>query len=92
MREEQIRIALFDEATSALDAVSEKMVMESLDRARIGRTTLIVAHRLSTIKDADIIFVLNHGVLVEQGSHDELLAARGAYFDLVNQQIGTTNH
>jgi ATP-binding cassette subfamily B protein len=91
MRESAIKIALFDEATSALDAASERFVMDALDQARIGRTTLVVAHRLSTIRDADIIFVLHHGKIVEQGSHADLLSRGGHYFELVSQQMGTSN-
>ncbi|ANZ26686.1 multidrug ABC transporter ATP-binding protein [Rhodococcus sp. WB1] len=73
------RILVLDEATSALDNETERAVQQALDAARRGRTTLTVAHRLSTIRDADTIVVLDRGRIVEQGSHDELLARGGRY-------------
>lgn len=72
-------ILLLDEATSALDNESELLVQEALERLMIGRTTLVVAHRLSTIERADTILVIDDGAVVEQGSHDELLSANGLY-------------
>ena len=72
-------VLLLDEATSALDAESEQAVTDALARAQTGRTTLVIAHRLSTIRDADHIIVLNKGRLVEEGSHDELIARNGLY-------------
>ena len=80
-------LLLLDEATSALDNESEKIVQEALDRARVDRTCIIVAHRLSTIKSADLICVLHEGKMVEIGKHEELLEKRGAYYDLVKQQM-----
>jgi ATP-binding cassette subfamily B protein len=76
------RVLLLDEATSALDGESEKLVQDAVERLMEGRTTLIVAHRLSTIRAADRIAVLDRGKLVEIGSHDELLAANGKYTKL----------
>jgi ATP-binding cassette subfamily B protein len=82
------RILLLDEATSALDPESEELVKEALGRLMKGRTTLVVAHRLSTIREADRIVVLEKGRIVEQGSHDELLARNGRYAALHMTQIG----
>lgn len=81
------KILLLDEATSALDTQSEGVVQEALDRAAKGRTTIIIAHRLSTIKKSDKIVVMGKGVILEQGSHEELLSkGDGAYFGLVDAQ------
>ena len=80
-------ILLLDEATSALDSQSERQVQEALARLAEGRTTLVVAHRLSTIADADVIYVMSEGAIAESGSHSELLAKRGLYAGLQNLQI-----
>lgn len=82
------RILVLDEATSALDAASEARVTEALDRARRGRTTFIVAHRLSTVRGADLIVVVEHGRIVETGTHAELVAAGGLYSRLALVQTG----
>ena len=73
------RIMIFDEATSALDSKSEQAIERELERVATGRTTLVIAHRLSTVMDADQILVMDHGRIVERGTHRELLAAAGAY-------------
>lgn len=82
-------ILLLDEATSALDVESEKYVQEALDRVMRGRTTVVVAHRLSTIQHADIIAVLQEGRVVEVGSHAELVKKGGTYATLVKLQRHT---
>lgn len=80
------KILLLDEATSALDAGSESFVQEALDRLMVGRTTVVVAHRLSTIRNVDSIAVLQQGQVVEMGTHEELIAKAGAYASLIRFQ------
>ncbi|XP_013099657.2 multidrug resistance protein homolog 49 [Stomoxys calcitrans] len=79
-------ILILDEATSALDMESEKVVQEALDAARSGRTCVTIAHRLTTVHDADLICVLKKGVIVEKGTHAELMAKKGLYYDLYMMQ------
>lgn len=79
----------FDEATNSLDATNERIIMNNLRKCYEGKTVIISAHRLSTIKDADQIIVLHQGKVVEQGTHEELLQARGYYFKLVENQMNT---
>ncbi|XP_036036694.1 multidrug resistance protein 2-like isoform X1 [Onychomys torridus] len=80
------KILLLDEATSALDTESEAVVQAALDKAREGRTTIVIAHRLSTVRNADVIAGFHDGVIVEQGNHDELMKEKGIYFKLVMTQ------
>ncbi|MEM8604647.1 MAG: peptidase domain-containing ABC transporter [Cyanobacteria bacterium P01_H01_bin.121] len=83
-------LLIFDEATSHLDTISESHIQANLERSLKSRTTIVIAHRLSTIRQADQILVLDQGVLVEQGNHAELLAKRGHYFHLHQQQQALT--
>jgi subfamily B ATP-binding cassette protein MsbA len=80
------RILILDEATSSLDSESEALIQDGLRSLRHGRTTFVIAHRLSTIRSADQILVLEHGEIVERGTHDELLALEGRYRQLYDKQ------
>ena len=82
---------ILDEATSALDNTTEIMIQQALDELCKGRTTLVVAHRLSTIKNADAIAVISDGRILEQGTHDELLQTGGLYSQLYHQQFREKN-
>ncbi len=83
-------VLLLDEATSALDTVSERVVQEALDEAAKGRTTLTIAHRLSTVMGADMIHVLDAGRIIESGTHEELLRLGGLYAELAEQQVAAS--
>lgn len=84
------RLLILDEATSSLDAESERIIQTNLSTILTSRTTLVIAHRLSTVRNADLILVLDRGVLVESGTHDELMVRRGHYFYLNQQQLTVT--
>ena len=81
------QILVLDEATSSVDTRTELLVQKAMVGLREGRTSFVIAHRLSTIRDADTILVMEHGDIVEQGGHDELIAARGAYYELYQSQF-----
>jgi ATP-binding cassette subfamily B protein len=80
-------VLILDEATSSVDTRTELLLQHAMAALREGRTSFVIAHRLSTIRDADLILVMEHGDIVEQGDHDELIAAKGAYFRLYNSQF-----
>ena len=79
-------ILILDEATSALDSVTEAKIQETFEKLAVGRTTIIIAHRLSTVKSADDIVVIEQGQIVEKGSHNELMQKEGVYASLVHTQ------
>ena len=81
------RILILDEATSCVDTNTERLVQEGISTLLKGRTSFIVAHRLSTIRNCDRIFYINSGVIAEEGNHDELMAKKGLYYDLYTSQI-----
>jgi ATP-binding cassette, subfamily B, bacterial len=86
------RILILDEATSNLDTESERLIQASLTKLMAGRTSFVIAHRLSTIAHADRIVVIEHGRIVEQGTHDELMSRSGRYREMVNLQVGRRTH
>jgi ATP-binding cassette subfamily B protein len=81
------RILILDEATSSVDTRTEVLIQRAMNKLMLGRTSFVIAHRLSTIRDADTILVMDHGRIVEQGTHEALLAKRGFYFDLYDSQF-----
>ncbi len=81
------RILILDEATSSVDTRTERLIQQALDKLLAGRTSFVIAHRLSTIRNADMVLVLNEGEIVERGTHPELLARRGFYYDLYMSQF-----
>ncbi len=83
----QPAVLILDEATSSVDTRTELLLQQAMSALREGRTSFVIAHRLSTIRDADLILVMEHGDIVEKGSHDELIAARGAYWRLYQSQF-----
>lgn len=80
------KILILDEATANIDTETEQMIQDGLEKMRRGRTTIMIAHRLSTIKDADNIYVLRHGEIIEEGTHDELIAKEGTYYNMYKLQ------
>src|SRR5690606_40535763 len=80
-------LLMLDEATSSVDTRTELLVQQAMQALRSDRTSFVIAHRLSTIRDADTILMMESGRIVEQGSHDELLARRGAYYRLYDSQF-----
>ena len=75
-------VMILDEATSSIDTRTEQIVSKGLDRLMNGRTVFVIAHRLSTVKNSNVIIVLDHGSIIERGTHDELIAAKGQYYQL----------
>ena len=84
------KILILDEATSSVDTRTEIMIQKAMNNLMEGRTSFVIAHRLSTIKDADLILVMFEGDIIEQGSHDELMAQNGFYTNLYNSQFEKT--
>ena len=82
------KFLIFDEATSALDYESERIILTNLNKIKQGRTTFLIAHRLSVIKNSDVIIVLEQGRIIEAGTHDKLIENKGYYHYLINQQEG----
>ena len=84
------RVMILDEATSSVDTRTEEQIQQAMDTLMEGRTSFVIAHRLSTIRNADRILVMNQGDIIEQGTHQELLEAKGFYADMYNAQFDET--
>ncbi len=84
------KILIFDEATSALDVESEKRIQQNLDKILKGRTSFVIAHRLSTVRNADLICYLDRGVIMEKGTHQQLMAKKGLYYQMASSQLGSS--
>jgi ABC-type multidrug transport system fused ATPase/permease subunit len=82
-------VVVLDEATASLDSASEAAVQQALGEALAGRTSIVIAHRLSTVRAADMILVVEHGRIVERGTHEQLLARAGRYAELYETQFGS---
>ena len=80
-------VLILDEATSSIDTRTEQLIEKGMYQLMKGRTVFVIAHRLSTVRNADAIMVLDHGVIIERGSHEELLNKRGRYYQLYNGQF-----
>ena len=80
-------ILILDEATSSLDSVSEKYIQQALDELKIGKTTIVIAHRLSTVEKANNIIVMENGSIIESGNHDDLISKKDYYYKLYNSQL-----
>ncbi|MBW9234920.1 hypothetical protein JQK62_22350, partial [Leptospira santarosai] len=78
-------ILLLDEATSSIDTVTEMKIQEALERLMDGRTSFVIAHRLNTVRQADVVYVMDRGQLVESGSQDELVAQKGLYYNMLTE-------
>jgi len=81
------KLLLLDEATANIDTDTERLIQNALPRLMAGRTTVVIAHRLSTIQEADKIIVINHGRVIESGTHQELIAKKGFYYELYTTQL-----
>jgi ATP-binding cassette subfamily B (MDR/TAP) protein 1 len=81
-------ILILDEATSAVDSQSESLIQDALEKVTRGITTITIAHRMSTVRKADVIYVLDHGQIVEHGTHMELIARRARYYELFTASLG----
>ena len=80
---------ILDEATSSIDTRTEKLVQDGMDRLMKGRTTFVIAHRLSTVRNSDCIMVLEQGRIIERGTHDQLIEQQGKYYQLYTGKVGT---